>query len=97
MVKTLEVLQKDRVKYIEKKLEKCRNQENNPDSAMWVRLMFCFFWTNRLIPIPLSTRYKQRMKKMLEDEDDLEIDTSAYGSTDMNTSQADSSMLSITA
>lgn len=34
MVKTLEIPQKDRVKLVEKKLEKCRNQENNPDSAM---------------------------------------------------------------
>lgn len=34
MVKTLELPQRDRVKQIEKKLEKCRNQENNPDSAM---------------------------------------------------------------
>lgn len=35
MVKTLELPQRDRVKQIEKKLEKCRNQENNPDSAMY--------------------------------------------------------------
>lgn len=34
MVKTLDVPPRDRVKYIEKKLENCRNQENNPDSAM---------------------------------------------------------------
>lgn len=34
MVKTLDVPNKDRVKFIEKKLDKCRNQENNPDSLM---------------------------------------------------------------
>lgn len=34
MVRTLEAPQRDIVKHIEKKLEKCRNQENNPDSLM---------------------------------------------------------------
>lgn len=34
MVKGIESPQKDRVKILEKKLDKCRNQENNPDSAM---------------------------------------------------------------
>lgn len=34
MVKSLELPQKERVKQIEKKLDKCRNQENNPDSDM---------------------------------------------------------------
>lgn len=34
MVKTIEMPAKDKVKYLEKKLEKCRNQENNPDSQM---------------------------------------------------------------
>lgn len=32
----MEVPQRERVKFIEKKLDACRNQENNPDSAMWV-------------------------------------------------------------
>ncbi|XP_055374274.1 cyclin-H [Condylostylus longicornis] len=47
MVKNLEFPARDQVKLIEKKLEKCRNQENNPDSEI----------------------YKQKMKKLLEDDD----------------------------
>lgn len=34
MVKAIEPPQKDRIKLLEKKLDTCRNQENNPDSAM---------------------------------------------------------------
>lgn len=34
MVKTIETPNKDRVKFLEKKLDKCRNQANNPDSLM---------------------------------------------------------------
>lgn len=34
MVKSIEMPARDRVKAIEKKLEACRNQENNPDSQM---------------------------------------------------------------
>lgn len=34
MVKQYEIPPRDRVKAIEKKLEKCRNQENNPDSEV---------------------------------------------------------------
>lgn len=34
MVKTIAVPQRDIVKQIEKKLELCRNQDNNPDSEM---------------------------------------------------------------
>lgn len=34
MVKALDSPQRDRVKSIERKLDRCRNQENNPDSAM---------------------------------------------------------------
>jgi cyclin H len=36
MVKTIELPHKDRVRFLEKKLEKCRNQEYNPDSQMYV-------------------------------------------------------------
>lgn len=39
MVKTIEVPPKDRVKLIEKKLDKCRNQENNPDSQIYKQRM----------------------------------------------------------
>lgn len=34
MVKAYELPSKEKVRLIEKKLEKCRNQENNPDSQM---------------------------------------------------------------
>lgn len=34
MVKAYELPSKEKVRMIEKKLEKCRNQENNPDSQM---------------------------------------------------------------
>ena len=34
MVKAIEPLSKDVVKLLDKKLENCRNQENNPDSEM---------------------------------------------------------------
>lgn len=63
MVRTIELPQKDKVRQLEKKLEKCRNQENNPDSQI----------------------YKQRMKKMFEDEDDVELLSSSYH---MNTTDA---------
>uniref|UniRef100_A0A182K6S6 Cyclin-H n=1 Tax=Anopheles christyi TaxID=43041 RepID=A0A182K6S6_9DIPT len=63
MVRTIELPPKDRVRFLEKKLEKCRNQENNPDSQI----------------------YKQRMKKMYEDEDDLDVMGSSYH---MNVSDA---------
>lgn len=39
-------------------------------------------------------RYKMRMKKMLEDEDDLELDRGVYSADGLNSS-ADTSMLSI--
>lgn len=35
MVKAVEIPPRDRVKLLEKKLEKCRNQENNPDSEIY--------------------------------------------------------------
>lgn len=35
MVKAVEIPPRDRVKLLEKKLEKCRNQENNPDSDIY--------------------------------------------------------------
>uniref|UniRef100_A0A1B0G766 Cyclin-H n=2 Tax=Glossina morsitans morsitans TaxID=37546 RepID=A0A1B0G766_GLOMM len=44
MVKQYEIPARDKVKTIEKKLEKCRNQENNPDSEIYkerMRKMFC--------------------------------------------------------
>lgn len=50
MVKTIELPQKERIKFLEKKLEKCRNEQYNPDSAV----------------------YRQRMKKIYDDED-LEV------------------------
>lgn len=65
MVRTIELPQKDRVRALEKKLEKCRNQENNPDSQI----------------------YKQRMKKMYEDDDDAELMSTSYH---MNTTDASS-------
>lgn len=34
MFKQYEIPPRDKVKAIEKKLEKCRNQENNPDSEV---------------------------------------------------------------
>lgn len=71
MVKNLELPPKDKVKLIEKKLEKCRNQENNPDSLI----------------------YKQKMKKLLDD-DDVEIVDVSYHIGD--SSSADVSMLNAT-
>lgn len=41
MVRTIELPQKERVRALEKKLEKCRNQENNPDSQMLVDAWLC--------------------------------------------------------
>ena len=34
MAKCIEPLSREVIKTLEKKLEKCRNQENNPDSEM---------------------------------------------------------------
>lgn len=34
MVKTIQVFPREQAKAVEKKLEKCRNQENNPDSQV---------------------------------------------------------------
>lgn len=96
MVKTLELPPRDRVKQIEKKLEKCRNQENNPDSAMYALriqhdfniLNFDFFFSC------FVNSYKLRMKKMMCDEDDIDLDGSGYQILD--SSAADVSMLSTT-
>ena len=37
LVKNHEVPNRDLIKVLEKKLEKCRNQENNPDSQMYLK------------------------------------------------------------
>ncbi|XP_022652125.1 cyclin-H-like [Varroa jacobsoni] len=39
MIKAIDMPAKEQVKQIEKKLEKCRNQENNPDSTAYKRKM----------------------------------------------------------
>lgn len=39
MVKTIEPLPRETIKTLEKKLEKCRNQENNPDSLIYKQRM----------------------------------------------------------
>lgn len=39
MVKNFTIPEKDEFKRIEKKLDKCRNQENNPDSEAWVQFL----------------------------------------------------------
>ncbi|CAD7076797.1 unnamed protein product [Hermetia illucens] len=71
MVRILDFPPKDRVKAIEKKLDKCRNQENNPDSQI----------------------YKQRMKKMMCEEDDIDLDSSYHlAATD---SSIDGSLMNI--
>ncbi|XP_055549251.1 cyclin-H isoform X2 [Wyeomyia smithii] len=62
MVRTIELPQKEKVRALEKKLEKCRNQENNPDSQI----------------------YKQRMKKMYEDEDEADLMSTSYHIADGN-------------
>jgi hypothetical protein len=43
MVSSQEPLQKDQIGSIQRKLEQCRNQENNPDSDM---LVYIFDWIN---------------------------------------------------
>lgn len=76
MVRTIELPQKDKVRQLEKKLEKCRNQENNPDSQMFVRV-FCL--STRFDKVALfHFSYKQRMKKMYEDEDEAELMATSY-------------------
>ena len=35
MVKSLEPLNSEEIGPLKEKLEKCRNQDNNPDSEMW--------------------------------------------------------------
>lgn len=61
MVKTIELPQKEKIKFLEKKLEKCRNEQYNPDSAV----------------------YRQRMKRMYDDED-LEIVSTGTSSSTVN-------------
>lgn len=39
MAKCVEPPSRDVVRALEKKLDKCRNQENNPDSDMWVIIL----------------------------------------------------------
>lgn len=38
MAKCVESPSREVIRALEKKLDKCRNQENNPDSEMWVYL-----------------------------------------------------------
>lgn len=39
MIRSVEQVSKDQVQQIERKLEKCRNQANNPDSREYKRAM----------------------------------------------------------
>lgn len=90
MVKAYELPSKEKVRMIEKKLEKCRNQENNPDSQMWVQVVAIIMWfnVNNIFSKILSLNscftfqhysYKERMRKMLCDDDlDLPLDSSYH-------------------
>uniref|UniRef100_U5EZI0 Cyclin-H n=1 Tax=Corethrella appendiculata TaxID=1370023 RepID=U5EZI0_9DIPT len=69
MVKAIELPQKDKIKLLEKKLEKCRNQDYNPDSI----------------------QYKQRMKRLYEDEDDLDVETNTTYHMNTTDSSVDAS------
>jgi len=73
MVKAIEQPDKTFVRALEKKLDQCRNQENNPNSLI----------------------YKQRMQKMLEDEDDIELGLSTSYHLNVSEEINDASMLSV--
>lgn len=69
MVKMLDTIpDKNQQKILDKKLDKCRNPENNPDSEMYdifcCRLMMCFVWT-------FSFSYKKRMQALLDEDDEV--------------------------
>lgn len=73
MVKAIEQPDKTFVRALEKKLDQCRNQENNPNSLI----------------------YKQRMQKMLDDEDDIELGLSTSYHLNVSEEINDASMLSV--
>lgn len=66
MVKNIgEVPDKNTIKTLEKKLDKCRNQDNNPDSEAWVAENI-FDYCKALF----NCSYKIKMNKLLNDDDD---------------------------
>lgn len=100
MVKNVAIPEKEEFRRIEKKLDRCRNQDNNPASEALVLLISTAFFcdqrhANCLLTLfsIINFRYKIRMKKMLEDEDDLDLDTSAHSLNER--SLANESMVSI--
>ncbi|XP_030372975.1 cyclin-H [Scaptodrosophila lebanonensis] len=62
MVKQYQQPDRDRVKAIEKKLDKCRNQANNPDSEL----------------------YKERLRRLYTDEDDIPADDASFHIADVS-------------
>lgn len=62
-------LDKNQQKILDKKLDKCRNPENNPDSEMWVLQIdtFIHFFFAFIL---LLYSYKKRIQAMLDEDDD---------------------------
>ncbi|XP_034481804.1 cyclin-H [Drosophila innubila] len=62
LVKNYQPPDREKVKAIEKKLDKCRNQNNNPDSEL----------------------YKERLRRLYTDEDDMPADDASFHIADVS-------------
>ncbi|XP_017840901.1 cyclin-H [Drosophila busckii] len=62
LVKNYQAPEREKVKAIEKKLDKCRNQNNNPDSEL----------------------YKERLRRLYTDEDDLPAEDGSFHIADVS-------------
>lgn len=95
MVKSIEQPDKAFVRTLEKKLDQCRNQENNPNSLMWVSIWGTLIRSKSISFFLQYFRYKQRMQKMMEDEDDIELGLSTSYHLNVSEEINDTSMLSV--
>lgn len=67
MVKSIQVPPKDRVRATEQKLEKCRNQENNPDSQIYKRKMQEMLDEDQLLSTSKYAKLSEEQRRMDEE------------------------------
>lgn len=78
MVKAIQVPPKDRVRAAEQKLEKCRNQENNPDSQIYKRKMQEMMEDEHLDGVSKYPRLSEEQRRL--DDETLAISCAPDGS-----------------
>lgn len=83
LVKNYQQPDREKVKAIEKKLDKCRNQNNNPDSELydprWHPYIYWYIHYRAFI-----YRYKERLRRLYTDEDDLPAEDGSFHIADVS-------------